>query len=97
MKRSMLVVLTALLTSPVFAQDNSGRNLASTCGACHGTAGKSQGAMPGLAGLQKDYLVKQMQDFKSGAWPATVMHKLAKGFTDEQITLRAEYFSKQKP
>ena len=97
MKRSTLVVFAALLASPAFAQENFGRNLAATCGACHGTAGKGQGAMPGLAGLEKDYLVKQMQDFKSGARPATVMHQLAKGFSDEQIALMAEYFSKQKP
>ena len=97
MKRSTLVVLAALLASPAFAQENFGRDLAATCGPCHGTAGRSQNAMPSLAGLHKDYLVKQMQDFKSGARPATVMHQLAKGFTDEQIALMAEYFSKQKP
>lgn len=93
MKLSLLVA--AVVALPAFAQE--GRDLAATCAACHGTAGRSQSAMPSLAGLQKDYLVKQMQEFKSGARPATVMHQLAKGFTDEQIALMAEYFSKQKP
>jgi sulfide dehydrogenase cytochrome subunit len=88
-----------VLAAPASAADSEdGRNLAATCAACHGTFGKSQGAaMPNLAGQHKDYLIKQMQEFKSGERPATVMHQLAKGFSDEQIAAMAEYFSKQKP
>jgi cytochrome c553 len=37
-----------------------------------------------------------MQDFKSSKRPATIMHQLAKGYSDEQIELMAEYFSVQK-
>ena len=37
-----------------------------------------------------------MQEFKSGKRPATVMHQHAKGYTDQQIELMADYFSKQK-
>jgi cytochrome subunit of sulfide dehydrogenase len=93
------LLLASVLAAPVSAADSEdGRNLAATCAACHGTFGKSQGAaMPNLAGQHKDYLIKQMQEFKSGERPATVMHQLAKGFSDEQIAAMAEYFSKQKP
>ena len=52
--------------------------------------------MPNLAGLQRTYLMQQMQDFKTGKRPATVMHQLAKGYTDEQIEALAAYFSAQK-
>lgn len=37
-----------------------------------------------------------MQAFKTGARPATIMHQLAKGYTDEEIAVLAEYFAKQK-
>jgi cytochrome c553 len=37
-----------------------------------------------------------MKAFKSGARPATVMHQLAKGYTDEQIVTIANYFAAVK-
>lgn len=70
--------------------------LAANCANCHGTAGQSPGAMPGLAGLARNYFVRQMQDFRDGRRTATVMHQLAKGYTDEQFEAMAEYFSRQK-
>ena len=52
--------------------------------------------MPNLAGQQRAYLVQQMQDFKTGKRPATIMHQIAKGYSDEQIDALAAYFSAQK-
>ena len=79
------------------AQDaNLGRNLAATCTYCHGTDGRSVGGTAALAGMPKEQLVQTMNAFKSGARPATVMHQLAKGYTDQQLELMGEYFSKQK-
>lgn len=69
---------------------------ASSCAACHGTAGHSIGGTPVLAGLDKDHFIRQMQDFASGARPATVMNRLSKGFTDQQLQQLAEYFAAQK-
>jgi len=56
----------------------------------------SQQGMPNLAGQQRDYLVQQMQDFRAGKRPATIMHQIAKGYSDEQIDALAAYFSAQK-
>jgi cytochrome c553 len=42
------------------------------------------------------YLTEQMKAFKSGARPATVMHQLAKGYSDAQIEQIAAYFAAQK-
>jgi sulfide dehydrogenase cytochrome subunit len=79
------------------AQDAANtRALAATCANCHGTDGRSVGAVPGLAGLDKTYLAQQMRDFKAGKRPATVMQQLAKGYTDEQIDQLAGYFSALK-
>ena len=36
-------------------------------------------------------------DYKSGARPATIMHQIAKGYTDEQIRLIAGYLAAQQP
>ena len=52
--------------------------------------------MPRLAGLPKDYLAAQMQAFRDGKRPATVMHQLAKGYSDEQIEALSAYFARRK-
>jgi cytochrome c553 len=36
-----------------------------------------------------------MQDFKAGKRPATIMHQIAKGYSDEQIGALAAYLSEQ--
>ena len=91
--------LLALATFTVFAQApalpaNAGY-LASNCANCHGTTGNAKGAMPSLAGQQKTYIVDQMKAFRDGKRPATIMHQLAKGYTDAQIKLVAGYFAAQ--
>jgi cytochrome subunit of sulfide dehydrogenase len=70
--------------------------LSANCANCHGSKGQAVGGMPSLAGQSRDYLIKQMQDFRDGKRPASIMHQLAKGYTDEQIALMADFFSKQK-
>jgi cytochrome c553 len=94
-----LASAAAVLASPASAQGadpNLGRNLAAACANCHGTSGVSVQGMPNLAGRERAYLVLQMQDFKTGKRPATIMHQLAKGYADEQIDALAAYFSAQK-
>lgn len=75
------------------------RYLAATCANCHGTDGHSVGGggMPGLAGMSRAYLIEQMNAFRAGGRRATIMHQLAKGFTDEQIAQLAEFFSQRGP
>jgi len=78
------------------ADPSLARNLAAACANCHGTNGMSVQGMPNLAGQERAYLVQQMQDFRTGKRPATIMHQLAKGYTDEQIEALAAYFATQK-
>jgi cytochrome c553 len=100
----MLALATGLGASAAAAQVNAGqdalfiKSLAATCANCHGTAGQAVAgsANVSLAGLDKNYLVTQMKAFKSGARPATVMHQLAKGYSDAQIDTMAAYFAAQK-
>ena len=73
------------------------RSLAATCAQCHGTEGHAVAgaAVPGLAGLPAGYLIDQMTAFKSGARAATVMHQIARGYSDVQIDQLARYFAAQ--
>lgn len=73
------------------------RALAANCAACHGTNGNSAGgAIPGLAGANKDYFVAQMKAFKEGKREATVMHQIAKGYSEVEIAAIADFFAAQK-
>jgi cytochrome subunit of sulfide dehydrogenase len=102
LRRSALTALTlAIAAAPVFAQDAQTLNmraLAATCANCHGTQGQAvPGAtVPGLAGLPAAYIAEQMKAFKAGTRPATVMHQLAKGYSDAQIDAIAAYYAAQK-
>ena len=71
---------------------------AAMCSNCHGTEGKTVdgSAVPSINGMPKDYMVLQMKAFKDGTRPATVMHQLAKGYSDAQIVAIASYFAAQK-
>ena len=80
---------------PADAQALRARSLAATCAQCHGTDGRAVAgaAVPGLAGMPAPYLAEQMKAFKSGTRPASVMHQLAKGYSDAQIGALAAYFA----
>ena len=94
-----IICCAALLAFGVSAHadvDKHARNISASCAACHGTDGNSVGGTPVLAGLDKTYFIKQMQEFKSGVRPATVMHQHAKGYTDEEFALMADFFAAQK-
>jgi sulfide dehydrogenase cytochrome subunit len=68
--------------------------IAANCANCHGTSGRSAGAMPSLAGQSKVYLVEQMRAFRDGKRTATIMHQIAKGYTEAQIDAVADHFSR---
>ncbi|WP_309624792.1 c-type cytochrome [Methylibium sp.] len=74
-----------------------GSSYAATCAGCHGTNGVAKAPMVALAGMSKDNIVTQMKAFKEGKRPATIMHQIAKGYTDEQVDLIATHFASQKP
>ncbi len=80
----------------VLAQDATlARSLAATCANCHGTNGNARGEMKSLAGLPADATIALFNSYKSGAVTGTIMHQIAKGYTDEQIKLIAGYFAAQ--
>lgn len=71
--------------------------LASMCAGCHGTNGASVGpSAPIIAKSEKGVFVDTMKGYKSGEIFSTVMGRIAKGYSDEEIEQMAVYFNGQK-
>ena len=97
--KALIIAAAALAAAPVAAQEVQGRNLAAACAICHGTEGRAgtpDSALIPLAGLPRDHIAGQLRAFRDGKRPATVMHQIAKGYTDPQIDALAAWFAAQK-
>lgn len=78
-----------------YAQDpHLARNLAATCANCHGTGGRS--VFEPLVGQPREKLLQTLGDFRSGERDATIMHQIVRGYTDAQLELIADWFSRQQ-
>lgn len=92
-----LLLPIAASAQPADPQALQARSLAATCANCHGTQGRAKGDMKPLAGMSADKMLAMLADFKSGNQPATIMHQIAKGYTEDQLRLIAQYFAAQQP
>ncbi len=90
----MLVVGAVLAATPAPAADP--QLMASSCSGCHTNDDKLTTAIPKIRGLPENVFVEAMHAFRAGQRPATVMDRIAKGFTDEEIKQLAAYFSARK-
>lgn len=90
------LAITALSTIVLAEAPTQASMLSYACAACHGFNGNSQGpSTPNLAGISKYYFMDAMEAFKDDERPATVMNRIAKGYSKEEIKLMADFFSKQ--
>ncbi|AVM73498.1 c-type cytochrome [Magnetospirillum gryphiswaldense] len=98
MKRPFFILALGLLATaphPASATDqlpNQGSVLAAPCASCHGSDGSGAGAIPALKGRPASVLLDQLKAFRSGALPSTVMGRLAKGYSDDQLSQLAAHF-----
>jgi cytochrome c553 len=95
----LLALAVAGIAGPagVSAQDHAARSWAASCASCHGTNGRSAGAVPSLAGRSKGDLMVLLKEFKEGKRKAsaTIMHQYAVGYSDAQLERIAQHFSQQ--
>lgn len=100
MKKLTIAALaaTVMMASPVFAGDAAaGKGKSMMCSACHGAAGISAVPMyPNLAGQKEAYLVKQLQDFKSGKRNDPTMKGMVASLSDADMADLAAYYASLK-
>ena len=70
-------------------------SLATGCAGCHGLHGEGHGALPPISGQPLPVLEKALRDFKSGQRSATVMRRIANGYSDEELRRLARYFAEK--
>jgi sulfide dehydrogenase cytochrome subunit len=71
--------------------------LSNTCNGCHGMNGNSAGpASPSIAQMEKLTFFETMKELQSGEMYSTIMGRIARGYTDKELHLMADYFAAQK-
>lgn len=94
---SLLLALGLVGTAQAAGDPAAGQAKAVVCGACHGVDGNSALAnFPKLAGQGERYLLKQMQDIRSGARPVVEMTGMLEPLSAQDMADVAAYFASQK-
>ena len=94
------MVAAALLTTRALAAGAAAptldpAGLADACTSCHGLNGRSAGAIPAIGGLDRQTIATALHDFRDHKRSdATIMDRIARGYSDAEIDALAEYFSK---
>ncbi len=85
---------TAAEEKPKMMMGADAAMLANSCTGCHGTDGNSLGpAAPSIAGLSPTYFEETMVGFASGEIPSTIMNRIAKGYTEDEIKAMAKHYA----
>jgi cytochrome subunit of sulfide dehydrogenase len=69
---------------------------AASCTGCHPASSRVTSPVPRLSGLDRAAIVRAMQDFRSGQRTGTVMDRISKGFTDEEVQAIAAWYAGQR-
>ena len=93
--RLMMAISLLILPWSVSAEQASPSVLADACAACHGPDGKSPGSIPSISGKDASYIEQQLKQFKADQKPGTVMNRIAKGYTDDEIAAIAKHLAKK--
>lgn len=96
--KACALLLTALALFPAtLLAAPTGQALAFTCAGCHGTDGSSVGpSSPSIAGMDPDVFIDVMKGYQQDKRNSTIMNRIAKAYSDEQLKGMAWFFAKQE-
>ena len=69
---------------------------AASCSGCHPAGATAASSIPRLYGRDAGNIVTAMAGFRDGSLPATVMNRIAKGFSDDESRAIAAWLAAQK-
>ena len=86
------ILALALAATPALAEPN-GPMLAQACAGCHGQSGGGAGAIVDIRGYDRDDFLRTWEEFRTDRRPATIMNRIARGYTEVEAAALADYFS----
>jgi cytochrome c553 len=89
-----IVAAALLVWAPLAAAGATAPPGASACSGCHAPPG-STGAIPALRGRPAEEIAARMRSYRDGERAATVMGRIARGFTDDEIQAIAAWLAAQ--
>ena len=90
---AILTVIIAGFPMTLHPSVKEGMLLSLSCTSCHGTYGISPGTIPTIYGKSREYIIKTMKEFQNEEIDSTVMKRIAKGYSEREIFLIANYFA----
>jgi sulfide dehydrogenase cytochrome subunit len=95
MKLKIVLCLLLMSAPPVFAQATDTPLLIGGCQGCHGVSGQGGHGIPSIkANHSRDEFVALMRAFSANERPATVMGRISRGYSPEQIALLAAHYAR---
>jgi sulfide dehydrogenase cytochrome subunit len=92
----LIASAAALWLASAFAASPAPPPGATSCSGCHPASPAVDSPVPRLVGRDPSEIVMAMQAFRSGSRPATVMDRIAKGFSDDEISAIAAWYHEQR-
>ena len=97
--RLLITIALGVACHSVNAEDTSVSRatiLSGNCETCHGTNGVSTSdTIPSIAGFEQAALLQMLLAFKQGTMPSTLMGRIAKGYSDDELKQIASVFAKK--
>lgn len=90
----MIVLLLGFSVMPVCYADINVKAIAWMCGNCHGAV-EAANTLPSLTGLSGQDIQEKLLAFKYDKRLASIMPRIAKGYTDAELQAVAQYLGKK--
>ena len=94
--RALAAALGVFLIAAAVAASAEPPAGAAACSGCHPASPRVISPVPRLTGVDQAAIARALLEFRSGQRPATVMDRIAKGFTDDEIQAIAAWLAAQK-
>ena len=89
-----LVLCSGISAAAFGAENMTGRTIGAACLGCHGAAGGIETSIPPIIiGVPAEYIATSMKAFRDGSRKSTIMGRISRGYTDEEIVAVASYFA----
>lgn len=96
MRHLMLAALLSLAAALPAAASGPPPLAALSCAGCHGVGSTGSASVAGIAGRPAEEIVASLRAFRADQKPATIMNRIARGYSDDEIAAIAAWLAAQR-